>query len=83
MRGRIKGVAAFTAFVTEGPLTGPAGGGFGLVHDPGGETTMLDCFFEAPTNRLGEMEELVIDFGDSWMWCSTSWLMRGCPRKVR
>jgi len=57
--------AAFTAFVTEGPLTGPAGGGFGLVHDPGGETTMLDCFFEAPTNRLGEMEELVIDFGDS------------------
>src|SRR5215471_736815 len=57
--------AAFTAFVTEGPLTGPAGGGFALVDDPGGTTTMLDCFFEAPTRRLGEMEELVIDFGDS------------------
>jgi gamma-glutamyltranspeptidase/glutathione hydrolase len=57
--------AAFTAFVTEGPLTGPAGGGFALVHEPGGETTMLDCFFAAPTRGLGEMEELVIDFGDS------------------
>ena len=57
--------AAFTAFVTEGPLTGPAGGGFALVHEPSGETTMLDCFFEVPTQGLGEMEELVIDFGDS------------------
>src|SRR6476659_8709647 len=57
--------AAFTAFVTEGPLTGPAGGGFALVHEPDGRTTMLDCFFQAPTTRLGEMEELVIDFGDS------------------
>jgi gamma-glutamyltranspeptidase / glutathione hydrolase len=57
--------AAFTAFVTEGPLTGPAGGGFALVHEPSGETTVLDCFFEVPTQGLGEMEELVIDFGDS------------------
>ena len=57
--------AAFTAFVTEGPLTGPAGGGFVLVHQPSGETTVLDCFFEVPTRGLGEMEELVIDFGDS------------------
>src|SRR5262245_2408151 len=57
--------AVFTAFVTEGPLTGPAGGGFALVHEPSGRTTMLDCFFQAPTERLGEMEELVIDFGDS------------------
>jgi gamma-glutamyltranspeptidase/glutathione hydrolase len=57
--------AAFTAFVTEGPLTGPAGGGFALVHEPSGETTVLDCFFEVPTRGLGEMEELVIDFGDS------------------
>ena len=40
--------AAFTAFVTEGPLTGPAGGGFALVHEPGGETTVLDCFFGVP-----------------------------------
>jgi gamma-glutamyltranspeptidase/glutathione hydrolase len=57
--------AAFAAFVAEGPLTGPAGGGFALVHEPSGRTTMLDCFFEAPTRPLGEMEELVIDFGDS------------------
>ena len=57
--------AAFTAFVTEGPLTGPAGGGFALVHEPNGETTTLDCFFGVPVRRLGEMEELVIDFGDA------------------
>jgi gamma-glutamyltranspeptidase / glutathione hydrolase len=57
--------AAFTAFVTEGPLTGPAGGGFALVHEPGGETTVLDCFFGVPATGLGEMDELVIDFGDS------------------
>ena len=57
--------AAFTAFVTEGPLTGPAGGGFALVHEPAGETTVLDCFFGVPAMGLGEMEELVIDFGDA------------------
>ena len=57
--------AVFTAFVTEGPLTGPAGGGFALVHEPGGSTTMLDCFFGVPATGLGEMEELLIDFGDS------------------
>jgi gamma-glutamyltranspeptidase/glutathione hydrolase len=57
--------AVFTGFVTEGPLTGPAGGGFGVVHEPNGRTTMLDCFFQVPTSPLGEMEELVIDFGDS------------------
>jgi gamma-glutamyltranspeptidase/glutathione hydrolase len=57
--------AAFTAFVTEGPLTGPAGGGFALVHEPSGETTVLDCFFAVPEQTLGAMEELLIDFGDS------------------
>jgi gamma-glutamyltranspeptidase / glutathione hydrolase len=57
--------AAFTAFVTEGPLTGPAGGGFALVHEPSGETTVLDCFFAVPSAGLGEMEELLVDFGDS------------------
>ena len=56
---------AFTAFVTEGPLTGPAGGGFALVHEPSGKTTVLDCFFGVPAVGLGEMEELLIDFGDS------------------
>lgn len=57
--------AAFTAFVTEGPLTGPAGGGFLLLHEPGGETTVLDCFFAVPAAGLGEMEEILIDFADS------------------
>ena len=56
---------AFTAFVTEGPLTGPTGGGFALVHTPAGETTVLDCFFAVPVRGLGEMEELVVDFGDA------------------
>jgi gamma-glutamyltranspeptidase/glutathione hydrolase len=57
--------AAFTAFVTEGPLTGPAGGGLLLVHSPAGETTLLDGFFAVPSRPLGEMEEVVIDFADS------------------
>ncbi|MBA3376472.1 MAG: gamma-glutamyltransferase [Gaiellaceae bacterium] len=57
--------AAFTAFVTEGPLTGPAGGGFLLVHEPGADTTLLDCFFAVPKARLGVMEEVVIDFADA------------------
>lgn len=57
--------AAFTAFVTEGPLTGPAAGGFMLIHEPGGKTTVLECFFAVPADRLGEMEEVVIDFADS------------------
>ena len=57
--------AAFTAFVTEGPLTGPAGGGFLLVHEPGGDTTILECFFAVQEVRLGAMEETVIDFADS------------------
>jgi len=57
--------AAFTAFVTEGPLTGPAGGGFLLVREPGVDTTLLDCFFAVPKARLGVMEEVVIDFADA------------------
>ena len=57
--------AAFTAFVTEGPLTGPAGGGFLLVHEPGARATLLDCFFAVPKTRLGVMEEVVIDFADA------------------
>ena len=50
--------------MTEGPLTGPTGGGF-LLAWVDGETTMLDCFFAAPARPLGEMEEIVIDFGDA------------------
>jgi gamma-glutamyltranspeptidase/glutathione hydrolase len=57
--------AAFAAAVTEGPLTGPAGGGFLLVHTVEGETTLLDCFFAVPATRLGVMEEVVVDFGDA------------------
>ena len=57
--------AAFTAFVTEGPLTGPAGGGLLLVHAEGEETTLLDCFFAVPAQRLGEMDEVLIDFEDA------------------
>jgi gamma-glutamyltranspeptidase / glutathione hydrolase len=57
--------AAFTAFVTEGPLTGPAGGGLLLVHEQGGETTLLDCFFAVPASPLGEMDEVLVDFEDA------------------
>ncbi len=57
-------VAAFAAAVTEGPLTGPAGGGFLLAWFEG-EATVLDCFFAAPRQPLGEIEDLTVDFGDS------------------
>ena len=57
-------VAAFSAAVAEGPLTGPTGGGFLLAWFEG-EATVLDCFFAAPSRPLGEMEEIVIDFGDA------------------
>ena len=56
--------AAFAAFVAEGPLTGPAGGGFLLAHVEG-ETTLLDCFFAVPTEPLGEIEHLTVDFGST------------------
>jgi gamma-glutamyltranspeptidase/glutathione hydrolase len=57
--------AAFAAAVAEGPLTGPAGGGFLLVHSGEGETTLLDCFFAVPERQEGEMDEVVIDFDDA------------------
>src|SRR5262245_47189555 len=56
--------AACAAFVAEGPLTGPAGGGFLLLHVDG-RPTFLDCFFAAPSRSLGEMEEGVVDFADA------------------
>ena len=37
--------AAFAAFVAEGSLTGPAGGGFLLFHPAGRRPVVLDCFF--------------------------------------
>jgi len=57
--------AALAAFVAEGPLTGPSGGGFLLLRDAGGEPTVLDCFFAVPSHRTGEMDEVLIDFGDA------------------
>jgi gamma-glutamyltranspeptidase/glutathione hydrolase len=57
--------AAFAAAVAEGPLTGPAGGGFLLVHGADGETVLLDCFFAVPRTGPGEMEEVVVDFADA------------------
>ncbi len=56
--------ATFAAAVAEGPLTGPAGGGFMLVH-VAGDAVLLDCFFAVPSRPPGEMEELVVDFGDA------------------
>ena len=76
--------AVFTAFVCEGPLTGPAAGGFLLVRTSEGEATFLDCFFGVPETRLGEMEELVIDFADAGtqVFHVGTWLRRR-PRSAR
>lgn len=57
--------AVLAAFVAEGPLTGPAGGGFVLLRDPSGELTSLDCFFAVPSTSRSPMNEVVIDFGDA------------------
>ncbi len=54
--------AVFAAFVAEGPLTGPAGGGFVLLHEPGSSATLLDCFFAVPSRPQGDMDEVEIDF---------------------
>jgi len=57
--------ATLAAFVAEGPLTGPAGGGFVLLREPGMDAVALDCFFAVPSREAGEMDEVVIDFGDA------------------
>ncbi len=57
--------ATFAAFVTEGPLTGPAGGGFVLLAEPGEDPLVLDCFFAVPSAPLGEMDEIEVDFADA------------------
>lgn len=57
--------AAFAAFVTEGPLTGPCGGGFLLLHEPGAAATVLDCFFAVPSERQGQLDEIEVDFADA------------------
>ena len=57
--------AVFAAFVSEGPLTGPAGGGFVLLREADGTISSLDCFFAVPTAARRPMDEVVIDFGDA------------------
>jgi gamma-glutamyltranspeptidase / glutathione hydrolase len=57
--------AVLAAFVAEGPLTGPAGGGFLLVDRPGEDSILLDCFFAVPAGSAQPMDEVVIDFGDA------------------
>ncbi len=57
--------AVLGAFVAEGPLTGPAGGGFCLVDRPGEEPVLLDGFFAVPAGARGAMDEVVIDFADA------------------
>ena len=57
--------AALAGFVAEGPLSGPAGGGFLLLRLAGAEPTLLDCFFAVPSRTSGSMDEVVIDFGDA------------------
>lgn len=57
--------AALAAFVAEGPLTGPAGGGFLLVDRPAFEPIVLDCFFAVPSRPALPMEEVLIDFADA------------------
>src|SRR5688572_14914132 len=56
--------AAFAGFVAEGPLTGPAGGGFLLLHVDG-RVQLLDCFFSVPSRPPAAMDEIVVDFGDA------------------
>ena len=56
---------ALVAFVAEGPLTGPAGAGFLILHEDGAPPLLLDCFFTIPSAPSGPMEEVVIDFADA------------------
>jgi len=57
--------SSLAAFVAEGPLTGPAGGGFLLLRDAGREPMLLDCFFAVPSRPQVTMDEVLIDFGDA------------------
>ena len=60
--------AVFAAFVTEGPLTGPCGGGFALLHEPDRAARVLDCFFAPltqPAALAAQLKSLsgVVDHG--------------------
>src|SRR5919202_6735199 len=60
--------AAFASWVVEGPLTGPGGGGFMLVHRARTRTTtLLDFFVNVPglggrSATVAEMEQVDVDF---------------------
>src|SRR3954465_9744211 len=61
--------AAFAAWVTESPLTGPGAGGFMLIHRArDGATRLVDFFVATPglglrRSRGGEMEAVDVGFG--------------------
>jgi gamma-glutamyltranspeptidase/glutathione hydrolase len=60
--------AAAVSWVCESYLTGPAGGGFLLVHQAREDRTRLLDFFVAVPERAAsasELAEVVVDFGDS------------------
>jgi len=61
--------AVLASIVAESPLTGLGAGGFMLVHEPGGEATLLDFFVSAGgldgARRSVELEPVEIDFGDT------------------
>jgi gamma-glutamyltranspeptidase/glutathione hydrolase len=52
--------AVLASFAVESPLTGFGAGGFMMVHEDGGETTLIDFFVAAPgTDGIGRQAELV------------------------
>ena len=59
--------AMLASVVTESPLTGLGAGGYMVVHDRAGETTVLDFFVAAPglggSERGAELVPVEIDFG--------------------
>ncbi len=61
--------AVLASVVTESPLTGLGAGGYMIVHDAAGETTLLDFFVAAPglagTERGAELVPIEIDFGNT------------------
>ena len=63
-------VAAMAASLSaESPLTGLGAGGYMLVHEPGGDSTLLDFFVAAPGREQrspgSELVPVEIDFGDT------------------
>ena len=57
--------AVFAAFVTEGPLTGPAAGASSCSTSPAGRTSCSTASSPCPPRRAEEMDEVEIDFADA------------------